>query len=140
MYVYRFIDSKGQILYVGKTVDIDRRMREHFGGKGHLKDVCYNSTCKIEFMKFDTEVDSLIAETYFINLWKPPYNKLNKGNSNKRSTLIEIEPNFKIYKVLKPQRKQAPNTGINLKGFVTLLRLSFWGYIIYMILKMFSLI
>ena len=40
-YVYRFLDSKGDIIYVGKTVNIDLRMQQHFGDKGHLSKECY---------------------------------------------------------------------------------------------------
>ena len=29
-YVYRFIDGKGNIIYVGKTVNINNRIQQHF--------------------------------------------------------------------------------------------------------------
>ena len=44
-YVYRFIDGKGNIIYVGKTVNINSRMQQHFSN-GHLDKQCYNSELK----------------------------------------------------------------------------------------------
>ena len=35
-YVYKFLDKEGNALYVGQTVDVDRRMEEH---KGRIWDI-----------------------------------------------------------------------------------------------------
>lgn len=134
MYVYRFIDTNNEIIYVGKTVNIDRRMSEHFGGKGHLDVTCYKSTARIEYMKFDTEVDSLIAETYFINLYRPRYNKLNKTNKVSKTTLIDIEPNFKLYKEFKPAHTVSKGKSFAI-GLV--LQVVFWACIFYTLFKFF---
>ena len=64
-YVYRFLDSKGYYIYIGKTVNMDNRMQSHFT-KGHLSKECYRSVAKIEYQKYKTESDSLIMETYYI--------------------------------------------------------------------------
>ena len=98
-YVYRFLDSKGNIIYVGKTVNMDNRMQSHFN-KGHLPKECYNAVCRIEYQKHKTESDALIMETYYITKYSPKYNKL--GQSRDFPTITFDEKNWKIYKEFKP--------------------------------------
>ena len=98
-YVYRFLDSKGNIIYVGKTVNMDSRMQSHFT-KGHLPKECYRSVAKIEYQKYKTESDSLIMETYYITKYSPKYNKL--GQSRDVPTITFDEKKWKIYKEFKP--------------------------------------
>lgn len=98
-YVYRFLDGKGNIIYVGKTVNMDNRMQNHFN-KGHLPKECYNSVAKIEYQKYKTESDSLIMETYYITKYSPKYNKL--GQSRDVPTITFDEKNWKTYKEFKP--------------------------------------
>ena len=98
-YVYRFIDGKGNIIYIGKTVNINSRMQQHFSN-GHLDKQCYNSVAKIEYQKYKTESDSLIMETYYITKYSPKYNKL--GQSRDVPTITFDEKNWKIYKEFKP--------------------------------------
>ena len=98
-YVYRFKDVSDNIIYVGKTVDMQKRMNQHFGGKGHLDPKCYKSVAKIEYQKYKTESDSLIMETYYITKYSPKYNKL--GQSKDIPTIKFDEGNWKVYQVLK---------------------------------------
>ena len=98
-YVYRFLDSKGNIIYIGKTVNMDNRMQSHFT-KGHLPKECYNSVAKIEYQKYKTESDSLIMETYYITKYSPKYNKL--GQSRDVPTITFDEGTWRTYKQFKP--------------------------------------
>ena len=99
-YVYRFLDSKGNIIYIGKTVNINLRMQQHFSDKGHLAKECYNSVAKIEYQKYKTESDSLIMETYYITKYNPKYNQLQKSRDIPN---IEFnEKKWRIYKELQP--------------------------------------
>ena len=98
-YVYRFLDSKGNIIYIGKTVNMDNRMQSHFT-KGHLPKECYNSVAKIEYQKYKTESDSLIMETYYITKYSPKYNKL--GQSRDVPTITFDEGSWRTYKQFKP--------------------------------------
>ena len=98
-YVYRFLDSKGNIIYIGKTVNIDNRMQSHFT-KGHLPKECYNSVAKIEYQKYKTESDSLIMETYYITKYSPKFNKLQQ--SRDLPTIQFDEGSWRTYKQFKP--------------------------------------
>lgn len=78
-YVYRFLDTENQIVYVGKTNQtLASRMRQHFSGSGHLKKERLAKVTKIEFVTFATKVEMNIAELYLINLWKPEFNTKDK--------------------------------------------------------------
>ena len=39
-YVYRFLDKDNEIIYVGKTYNLETRLKTHFGKKGHLPEEC----------------------------------------------------------------------------------------------------
>ena len=98
-YTYRFIDKYGNVIYIGKTVNMDLRMQSHFN-KGHLPRECYNAVCRIEYQKHKTESDALIMETYYITKYSPKYNKL--GQSRDVPTITFDEKIWKIYKEFKP--------------------------------------
>ena len=107
-YVYRFIDKNSQTLYVGKTVDLDKRMSEHWSKNSHLKkqgrgDV-YEKVQRIEYIKYRTELQALQKELEYINYYKPRYNKASKIKQ-----IIDIPTDinkWKVYRVLKEVPEQ----------------------------------
>ena len=104
-YTYRFKDINNNVIYVGFTGQtMAERMNQHFT-KGHLSAECYKSVASIECMKFKTKSDAQVMEVYFINKYKPKYNKLNK----KADTLtINLgEEKWKVYQVLKQPNKRS---------------------------------
>ena len=68
--IYRFLNNKGQVIYIGKAKDLKARMANH----NHLSDECYEETVKIEYCEFGTEDDIDLAERYLIPKYKPKYN------------------------------------------------------------------
>ena len=51
-YLYRFINKEGEVIYIGRTNDIKRRLlREHFTNNTHLPNECYLEIEKIEYAK-----------------------------------------------------------------------------------------
>ena len=98
-YTYRFIDKYGNVIYIGKTVNMDLRMQSHFN-KGHLPKECYNAVCRIEYQKHKTESDALIMETYYITKYSPKFNKLQQ--SRDLPTIEFDEGTWRTYKQFKP--------------------------------------
>ena len=50
-FVYKFILDKNQVLYVGKTVNMDAIMKQHFSKKSHLfGSGLYEQIQRIEYM------------------------------------------------------------------------------------------
>ena len=109
-YVYRFINNKNEVIYYGKTINIDRRITDHFT-KGHLPNECYKSVCKIEYQKYKTESDSLIMEQFYISKYSPRYNK--QGQSRDIPTINLEEGKWKLYREIKPVKPlKRQDTGI----------------------------
>ena len=107
-YVYRFVDQNNRTIYIGKTCrKLETRIEEHFSDKGHLDKECYRSTCRIEYLKFKTDADSLLVETYLINKYRPQYNKANKSKYEGQTIKLDIKEDWKLYKQLKlPSRER----------------------------------
>ena len=107
-YVYRFKDINDNTIYIGKTCrKLESRMEEHFGGKGHINRQGYKDTCRIEYLKFKTDADSLLVETYLINKYRPIYNKANKSKYEGQTIKLDIKEDWKLYKQLKlPSRER----------------------------------
>lgn len=82
MYVYRFINIHNQIIYVGRTNNIVRRIRnEHFSksGRGHLPQECYNETARVEYAEVKSHNESKMYELYYIEKYHPKYNQSDIG-------------------------------------------------------------
>lgn len=97
MFVYRFLDRNNNVIYIGKTKDIRQRISTHLSTSGHLPDACYRRINKIEYIDFPTTTDMSIYELYFINKFKPEYNKRDKEESNLSAKIPNID-SWKLYK------------------------------------------
>lgn len=73
-FIYRFLDDKGNVLYIGKTENLKKRISNHFTN-GHLCEDCYFSCDKIEYLISLSNVENDIQEIQLINKYKPKYNK-----------------------------------------------------------------
>ncbi len=101
-YIYRFLDSNLRPIYVGKTNNLDKRFKQHFT-KGHLPKECYDSVYSMEYIKVNSELNALLLETFYINKYRPKYNKLNKtykATSIDDVNLKEIKDNWRTYRII----------------------------------------
>lgn len=73
-FVYKFVDYDNEIIYIGKTKNLERRMQQHFFN-GHLPKTCYNNVCKIFFIIVDGKTNMDMMETFLINKYHPKYNE-----------------------------------------------------------------
>jgi len=80
-YLYRFLNSSNDVLYIGRTTDIHRRiLKEHFADKTHLPAQCYLDTDRIEYVEISHESEAVAYEAMLINRLHPKYNSpLNDG-------------------------------------------------------------
>ena len=80
--VYRFLDTMENIIYVGSSKSVDRRLKSHFGGKqGHLGKNVYSQVARVEVCKCTDYPTALALEQYLINKYKPRYNKKDKDHN-----------------------------------------------------------
>lgn len=92
---------KNQTIYIGKTIDMKKRISNHFSKRSHLANTnLYSEIQRIEYMKLPNEFEALKYELYFINLYKPKYN-----TDSKIKSFIEHDPTIKehwnVYKIIK---------------------------------------
>lgn len=90
-YLYRFINGKGEIIYIGRTNDLKRRiLKEHFTINTHLKNECYLEIEKIEYTEV-VESEQVAYEAILINENRPKYNKQFKDEGCFRVQLPQFE-------------------------------------------------
>ncbi len=82
-FLYRFLDNKGNIIYIGRTNDIRRRiLKEHFANNTHLPDKCYIETEKVEYTEIINESEEVAYEAILINQHRPKFNTQFKDDGN----------------------------------------------------------
>lgn len=99
--VYRFLDKKGNVLYVGRTNDLRTRMYTHFTC-GHLPMECYRAVESVEYIETTSKSDSAVLEMYFINYYNPKYNQEGK-NDDKLSIRIQCPSGYRWKKYEIPE-------------------------------------
>lgn len=78
--VYRFLDYRGNILYIGKSINLRQRISYHFS-RGHLPKECYEQVARVEYMELLSRAEMDIYEIYLINKLTPYYNiRDNRGD------------------------------------------------------------
>lgn len=91
MYIYKFLNEANQVIYVGRTNNIIRRIRQqHFGTSGHLPATCYQQTKQVEFAQVASENDARMYELYYIEKYHPIYNKADIGGGSFSVELPEL--------------------------------------------------
>ena len=134
-YVYRFLNSEGKIIYIGKTINIKNRMQQHFN-KGHLPAECYRNIARIEYKKYKTEADALIMETYYITKYTPKYNKLQQSRDFPTVEFNESDK-WRIYKEFKPIQVTDLNNKVSKKFRYTLAAINILIFIVYLMFQSF---
>lgn len=75
--VYRMLDAKGQVLYVGKARNLKRRVASYFRGSKSAKlSSLVENTHAMEVTVTHTEAEALLLESNLIKKFKPRYNVL----------------------------------------------------------------
>ncbi|MCL5246268.1 exonuclease domain-containing protein [Cellulophaga sp. 20_2_10] len=78
--VYYFKDKKGKIIYIGKALDLKKRVLSHFYSKTQKSlDMC-RETADIDFELSGSELVALLMEDAAIKQHYPEYNQLAKRN------------------------------------------------------------
>jgi len=97
VYVYRYLNTNNEIIYVGKTQNINNRQSQHFSSSGHLPPECYAETDRIEYIELPSKIDMDIKELYYINKWKPMYNIINKQKEEMCLSIDESQDNWIVF-------------------------------------------
>lgn len=76
--VYYLHDKNGEVIYVGKSINIQKRIFEHFGDKTSKGDKLQQSVFDISFEETGSALIALLLENYEIKRLKPSINKALK--------------------------------------------------------------
>lgn len=76
-FVYKLLDEKLNILYIGKTNNLKRRIQQHMS-TGFLPKDAIDEVKYISYICLPKQILSDIREIYYINKYKPKYNKQYK--------------------------------------------------------------
>ena len=93
--IYYFIDSFNNIIYIGKSINIKKRLNQHLKtGKKRL----IAAFAKLKIKKLDTELEALLYESQEIKKYKPIYNRQLRRYKKKFSIFKKINKDgYPIY-------------------------------------------
>ncbi len=98
--VYQFKSGSGEVLYVGKAVNLRNRVRQYFQ-KSHRPDprrrAMISKIRDVELIVTDSEVEALILETTLIKKIKPKYNIDLKDDKTFPYIVVTNEPYPRVF-------------------------------------------
>lgn len=82
--VYRMLDAKGDVLYVGKAKSLKNRVGSYARGQAHSNRIArmIGETSSMEFVTTATETEALLLEANLIKQLKPRYNVLLRDDKS----------------------------------------------------------
>jgi excinuclease ABC subunit C len=87
--VYIMKGTRGKILYIGKAINIKRRIASHFSRPhGNQIERMRGEVKKIDYKETDSALEALILEAQLIKKYQPPYNI--KEKDDKSFLFVEI--------------------------------------------------
>lgn len=95
--VYRMLDKRGEVIYVGKARNLKRRLESYFHGPKHLPQrtqALISRVCGIEVTVTGTEAEALILENNIIKAFRPRYNVLLRDDKSYPYIYISTQERF----------------------------------------------
>src|SRR5438876_1063501 len=91
--VYRMIDARGDVLYVGKAKNIRKRILAYQRATGHTARIArmIAATASIEFVSTATETEALLLEANLIKRLRPRFNVLLRDDKSFPYILITAD-------------------------------------------------
>ncbi|MBM6582363.1 excinuclease ABC subunit UvrC [Microvirga sp. BT689] len=82
--VYRMLDARGDVLYVGKAKSLKNRVGSYARGQAHSNRIArmIGQTTSMEFVTTATETEALLLEANLIKQLKPRYNVLLRDDKS----------------------------------------------------------
>ena len=82
--IYKYFDATDNIIYVGKSKDLRKRVSSYFTKKHDSRKtaIMVSKIARIEFAVVETEQDALLLENALIKKWQPRYNVLLRDDKS----------------------------------------------------------
>ncbi len=108
--VYRFYDKSGNILYIGKAKDLQKRVSSYWQRKSTLspsKQIMIDLVNKIDYILTDTEKEALLLEANLISTDLPPFNVMLKDDKSWQYIKIDYSLSYpEIYPARRPKHDE----------------------------------
>jgi excinuclease ABC subunit C len=109
--VYRWLDTNGNVLYVGKAKNLRRRMRTYLGTgalkEGFRKRGLFEKMADLTITVTNTELEALILETHLIRTLKPRYNIQLTKDTHYAFVKITVQDDFPSVQVVHTKESDA---------------------------------
>jgi len=77
--VYFFHDQRDNLVYVGKSIEIRKRMQQHFSGKDRKSVKIQMNVKRVTYEVMGSELIALLYESDLIKQHQPLYNRAQRG-------------------------------------------------------------
>lgn len=106
--VYRMLDAKGAVLYVGKARSLRKRVSSYAKPYGHSARIgrMISATSSMMFLTTETETEALLLEQNLIKQLKPRYNVLLRDDKSFPNILVSEETEFPQIKKHRGAKKE----------------------------------
>ena len=98
--VYRFLDSSGRIIYIGKAKNLKKRVSQYFQPPERLNvktRVLVSKIADLEHTVVESEEDAFLLENNLIKQYKPKYNILLKDDKTYPWICLKREPFPRVF-------------------------------------------
>ncbi len=94
--VYRMLDTRGEVLYVGKARNLKKRVSSYAKAAGHSARIgrMISATASMMFLTTRTETEALLLEQNLIKQLKPRYNVLLRDDKSFPNILVTQAHDF----------------------------------------------
>ncbi|MBW8245155.1 GIY-YIG nuclease family protein [Muricauda oceani] len=106
--IYYFMNQKGEIIYVGKAINLKKRVLGHFYDKSRKELQMCGETAHIDFKLAGSELVALLMESAEIKRLFPPYNRAQK-RAGKQYAIFAYEDRNGIVHLAYNTIKGVPN-------------------------------
>lgn len=127
--VYRYYNSEGIVIYVGKAKDLHKRVAQYFVSSDRLNAktrILVSKIADAQYSVVDSEADALLLENNLIKQYKPKYNILLKDSKTYPWICVTLDEFPKIYltrRIVKGNRYFGPYSSViharNLLEFIS---------------------
>jgi len=106
--VYLFKDKLGNVLYVGKAINLRKRVKNYFEKKPSESRINYllEEAEKIDYILVNSEVEALLLEARLIKQYKPKFNVRLKDDKRFLYAGISKEDYSRVFLLRKPEQTQ----------------------------------
>jgi len=104
--VYLFRSAQGDVVYVGKSRSLRRRVLDHLRARVEKDGTILAQSASVEFVPTTTEREALLLEASLIKQYQPPYNVLLKDDRSYPYLAVTTGEEFpRILLVRRPRRR-----------------------------------